>query len=162
MTPATLFLTFLICQRLSELVIAQRNTRALLAQGAREVGAAHYPFMVLMHAGWIGALVLFGWQNPVSLPWLALFALLQVGRVWILASLGRRWTTRIIVTPQPLIAKGPYRFMRHPNYALVVAEIIVAPMVLGLVWVAVVWTFLNAAMLFVRIKAENDALAPLR
>jgi methyltransferase len=162
MTPATLFLTFLICQRLSELVIAQRNTRALLAQGAREVGAAHYPFMVLMHAGWIGALVVFGWQNPVSLPWLALFALLQVGRVWILASLGRRWTTRIIVTPQPLIAKGPYRFMRHPNYALVVAEIIVAPMVLGLVWVAVVWTFLNAAMLFVRIKAENDALAPLR
>lgn len=162
MTPATLFLTFLICQRLSELVIAQRNTRALLAQGAREVGAAHYPFMVLMHAGWIGALVLFGWQNPVSLPWLALFALLQVGRVWILASLGRRWTTRIIVIPQPLIAKGPYRFMRHPNYALVVAEIIVAPMVLGLVWVAVVWTFLNAAMLFVRIKAENDALAPLR
>ncbi len=162
MTPAILFLTFLICQRLSELVIAQRNTRALLAQGAREVGAAHYPVMVLMHAGWIAALVLFGWQNPVSLPWLALFALLQVGRVWILASLGRRWTTRIIVTPQPLIAKGPYRFMRHPNYALVVAEIIVAPMVLGLVWVAVVWTFLNAAMLFVRIKAENDALAPLR
>jgi len=162
MTPAILFLTFLICQRLSELVIAQRNTRALLAQGAREVGAAHYPFMVLMHAGWIGALVVFGWQNPVSLPWLALFALLQVGRVWILASLGRRWTTRIIVTPQPLIAKGPYRFMRHPNYALVVAEIIVAPMVLGLVWVAVVWTFLNAAMLFVRIKAENAALAPLR
>ena len=162
MTPATLFLTFLICQRLSELVIAQRNTRALLAQGAREVGAAHYPVMVLMHAGWIAALVLFGWQNPVSLPWLALFALLQVGRVWILASLGRRWTTRIIVTPQPLIAKGPYRFMRHPNYALVVAEIIVAPMVLGLVWVAVIWTFLNAAMLFVRIKAENDALAPLR
>jgi methyltransferase len=162
MTPATLFLTFLICQRLSELVIARRNTRALLAQGAREVGAAHYPFMVLMHAGWIGALVIFGWQNPVSLPWLALFVLLQVGRVWILASLGRRWTTRIIVTPQPLVAKGPYRYMRHPNYALVVAEIIVAPMVLGLVWVAVVWTFLNAAMLFVRIRAENDALAPLR
>ena len=64
--------------------------------------------------------------------------------------------------PEPLVARGPFRFMRHPNYALVVAEIIVAPMVLGLVWVAALWTVLNAAMLWVRIRAEDRALAPLR
>jgi methyltransferase len=161
MTPAILFLGFIIAQRLSELVIARRNTAALLAAGATEVGAGHYPVMVLMHAGWIGALVIFGWQNPVSVPWLVAFVLLQGLRIWILATLGRRWTTRIIVSPQPLVAAGPYRYLRHPNYVLVVAEILVAPMVLGLVWVAVVWTVLNAAMLYVRIRAENAALAPL-
>lgn len=162
MTPAVLFLAFIIVQRLSELVIAKRNTARLLAQGAVEHGAGHYPVMVAMHTGWIAALVVFGWQNPVSLPWLAVFVLLQVFRVWILATLGPRWTTRIIVLPEPLVARGPFRFMRHPNYALVVAEIIVAPMVLGLVWIAVVWTVLNAAMLWVRIRAEDRALAPLR
>jgi methyltransferase len=149
-------------QRLSELVIAKRNTARLLAQGAAEHGAGHYPVMVAMHTGWIAALVVFGWDNPVSWPWLAVFVLLQVFRVWILATLGPRWTTRIIVLPKPLVARGPFRFMRHPNYALVVTEIIVAPMVLGLVWVAVLWTVLNAAMLWVRIRAEDRALAPLR
>ncbi|MCC1480878.1 isoprenylcysteine carboxyl methyltransferase family protein [Roseibaca sp. Y0-43] len=162
MTPALWFLLFIIVQRLSELVIAKRNTARLLAQGAVEHGAGHYPVMVAMHSAWIIALVVFGWNNPVSWPWLAVFALLQVFRVWILATLGPRWTTRIIVLPEPLVARGPFRFMRHPNYTLVVAEIIVAPMVLGLVWVAVVWTVLNAAMLYVRIRAENRALAPLR
>lgn len=161
MTPAILFLSFLILQRLSELVIARRNTAALMARGATEVGLRHYPVIVLMHAGWIAALVVFGWQNPVSVPWLVLFVLLQGVRVWILATLGRRWTTRIIVSSEPLVAAGPYRYLRHPNYVLVVAEIIVAPMVLGLVWVALVWTVLNAAMMYVRIRAENDALAPL-
>lgn len=162
MTPAVLFLAFIIVQRLSELVIAKRNTARLLAQGAVEHGAGHYPVMVAMHSAWIAALVVFGWQNPVSLPWLAVFVLLQVFRVWILATLGPRWTTRIIVLPEPLVARGPFRFFKHPNYVLVVAEIIVAPMVLGLVWVAVVWTVLNAAMLWVRIRAEDRALAPLR
>jgi methyltransferase len=162
MTPALWFLAFIIVQRLSELVIAKRNTARLLAQGAVEYGAGHYPVMVAMHSAWIVALVVFGWQNPVSWPWLVVFALLQLFRVWILATLGPRWTTRIIVLPQPLVARGPFRFMRHPNYALVVAELIVAPMVLGLVWVAALWTLLNAAMLYVRIRAEDRALAPLR
>lgn len=162
MTPALWFLAFIIAQRLSELVIAKRNTARLIAQGAIEHGAGHYPAMVAMHAGWIGALVVFGWNNPVSWPWLGVFAVLQLFRVWILATLGPRWTTRIIVLPEPLVARGPFRFMRHPNYALVVAEIIVAPMVLGLVWVAALWTVLNAAMLWVRIRAEDRALASLR
>jgi len=162
MTPAIWFLAFIIAQRLSELVIAKRNTARLLAQGAVQHGAAHYPAMVAMHSAWIVALVVFGWNNPVSWPWLAVFAVLQVFRLWILVTLGPRWTTRIIVLPEPLVARGPFRFMRHPNYALVVAEIIVAPMVLGLVWVAALWTVLNAAMLWVRIRAEDRALAPLR
>lgn len=162
MTPALWFLAFIIAQRLSELVIAKRNTARLLTQGATEHGAAHYPVMVTMHIAWIVALVVFGWNNPVSWPWLAVFAVLQVFRLWILVTLGPRWTTRIIVLPEPLVARGPFRFMRHPNYALVVAEIIVAPMVLGLIWVAALWTVLNAAMLWVRIRAENRALAPLR
>lgn len=162
MTPALWFLAFIIVQRLSELVIAKRNTARLLARGAVEHGAGHYPVMVAMHSAWIAALMVFGWQNPVSLPWLAVFVLLQLFRVWILATLGPRWTTRIIVLPQPLVARGPFRFMRHPNYALVVAELIVAPMVLGLVWVAALWTVLNAAMLWVRIRAEDRALASLR
>ncbi|WP_296640239.1 isoprenylcysteine carboxyl methyltransferase family protein [Roseinatronobacter sp.] len=162
MTPALWFLVFIIAQRLSELVIAKRNTTRLLAQGATEHGAAHYPAMVAMHSAWIVALVVFGWNNPVSWPWLAVFAVLQVFRLWILVTLGPRWTTRIIVLPEPLVARGPFRFMHHPNYALVVAEIIVASMVLGLVWVAALWTVLNAAMLWVRIRAEDRALAPLR
>ncbi len=161
-TATLLFLIFIIVQRLSELVIARRNTARLLSQGAYEVGAGHYPVMVAMHSAWIGCLLVFGHDEVVSTEWLALFALLQVARVWILWTLGPRWTTRIIVLEQPLVVRGPFRFVRHPNYMLVVAEIIVAPMVLGLVWVAVVFTVLNAAMLWVRIGAEERALAPLR
>lgn len=156
------FLTFLIMQRLSELAIAKRNTAALLKQGAYEVGASHYPAMVAMHSLWIACLLFFGFDQGVSYGWLAVFAALQALRIWILVSLGPRWTTRIIILPKPLVAKGPFKYLRHPNYTLVVAEIIVAPMVLGLVWVAAVFTVLNAAMLWVRIGAEDKALAPLR
>ena len=159
---AALFLAFLVVQRLSELVIAKRNTARLLARGAYEVGAEHYPFMVSMHTAWVLALIVFGFDNPVHFGWLAVFVVLQGFRVWILTSLGGRWTTRIIVLEEPLVAKGPFRFIPHPNYTLVVCENIVAPMVLGLVWVAALFTVLNAAMLYVRIRAENAALAPLR
>jgi methyltransferase len=156
------FLAFIIAQRLSELVIARRNTARLLAAGAVEVGASHYPVMVAMHSLWIACLVMFGYDQPVSPGWLVAFVALQGLRVWILATLGKRWTTRVIVLPEPLVVRGPFRYLRHPNYTLVVAEIIVAPMVLGLVWVAVVFTALNAAMLWVRIRVEDRALASLR
>ncbi len=163
MTLATfLFLAFLIVQRLSELVIARRNTVRLLAQGAHEVGASHYPYMVAMHSAWIAALVIFGWNSSVEFFWLFVFVILQVFRVWILVTLGPRWTTRIIVLAQPLVRKGPFKYLSHPNYTLVVAEIFVAPMVLGLIWVALVFMLLNAAMLTVRIRSENAALAPFR
>ncbi|RYH01807.1 hypothetical protein EU805_11465 [Salipiger sp. IMCC34102] len=162
MTGAILFLAFLILQRLSELVIAHRNTARLMAEGAREVGAGHYPVMVALHASWVVALVIFGWDEPLRYGWLAAYVILQVLRVWILATLGRRWTTRIIVTDTPLVATGPFRYIPHPNYTLVVAEIIVAPMVLGLTWVALVWTVLNAAMLYHRIRVEDAAIRPSR
>jgi len=161
-TATLLFLGFIIVQRLSELVIARRNTARLLQRGAYEVGAAHYPVMVSMHSAWIAALVIFGYDETVAFSWLAMFALLQILRVWILVSLGSRWTTRIIILEEPLVIRGPFRYFAHPNYMLVVAEIIVAPMVLGLVWVALVFTVLNAAMLWVRIGVEHKALAPLR
>lgn len=157
--PAALaFMAFLLLQRGGELLLARRNTRRLLARGAVEHGAGHYPFMVAMHAAWLLAICALGWSNPVSSGWLALFVLLQLMRVWVLATLGERWTTRIIVLNAPLVAKGPYRWMSHPNYAVVVAEVIVAPMVLGLGQVALVFTVLNAAMLWVRIRAEARAL----
>ena len=161
-TGALLFLGFIVIQRLFELAISKANTKRLLARGAFEVGANHYPAMVAMHSAWIICLVVFGYNQPISLFWLALFALLQLFRVWILASLGSRWTTRIIILEEPLVTRGPFKFIRHPNYTLVVAEIIVAPMVLGLWWVAVLFTVLNTAMLWVRIGAEERALSPLR
>jgi len=161
-TPALLFLGFIIVQRLSELVIAQRNTKRLLDKGAVEYGASHYPVMVSLHTAWILCLVFFGLNQPISYIWLALFVFLQVCRVWILASLGERWTTRIIVLNEPLVKAGPFSFLRHPNYVLVVLEIIAAPMVLGLTWVAVLFTVLNAAMLYVRISVEEGALKHLR
>lgn len=162
MTGALAFLAFLIVQRLAELALARRNTAALLARGAVEHAAGHYPLIVALHGAWILTLVALGWNAPLHLGWLGVFVLLQVFRVWILASLGARWTTRIIVLNAPLVARGPFRLMRHPNYALVVAEIAVAPLVLGLPWVALVFSILNAAMLTVRIRAENAALAHLR
>lgn len=161
-TGALLFLIFIVVQRLSELAISKANTKRLLERGAYEVGANHYPAMVAMHSAWIVCLVVFGYTQPISMFWLVLFAILQAFRVWILASLGSRWTTRIIILEEPLVVRGPFKFIRHPNYTLVVAEIIVAPMVLGLWWVAALFTVLNAAMLYVRIGAEEKALSPLR
>lgn len=157
-----LFLGFIVLQRLSELAIAKRNTARLLNQGAHEVGAQHYPVMVAMHSTWIACLLILGYDETVAYGWLALFVVLQGFRLWILGTLGARWTTRIIILPEPLVVGGPFKYARHPNYMLVVAEIIVAPMVLGLTWVAVVFTVLNAAMLWVRIGVEERALAPLR
>ncbi|WP_421760020.1 isoprenylcysteine carboxyl methyltransferase family protein [Devosia sp.] len=157
--PALLFIGFVILQRLGELWLARRNTARLMARGAREVGAEHYPLIVALHASWIAALLIFGWQAEVSLVWLAVYAVLQAFRVWILASLGARWTTRIIILDEPLVRRGPYKFVSHPNYMLVVAEIFVTPMVLGLIWVAVLFTVLNGAMLALRISKESAALA---
>ena len=159
---AGLFLAFLVVQRLGELVLARRNTARLMARGAVEHGAAHYPLIVALHAAWLAAMVILGHGHAVSLAWLAIFVVLQLLRVWILASLGARWTTRIIVLDEPLVRRGPFAVIPHPNYTLVVAEIAVAPLVLGLPWVAMVFSVLNALVLTIRIRAENRALAPLR
>lgn len=160
---AVLLLGFVTLQRLGELVIARRNTRRLLARGAREVGAAHYPLIVALHAAWLAGLWWLGRDEPLDQPWLLAYAGLQVLRGWVLASLGERWTTRILVVPgETLVRRGPYRFIPHPNYAVVIGEIAVLPLVLGLGWYALVFSGLNAAVLFVRIRAENRALTAVR
>ncbi len=159
-TGAALFIAFLVVQRLSELAIARRNTARLLAEGAREVAPGHYPLIVALHTAWLLSIVWFGYDQQIILGWLVVFVVLQGLRLWILGTLGRRWTTRIIVTDEPLVAEGPFRYLRHPNYTLVVAEIFVAPMVLGLTGVALAFTVLNALVLFIRIRAEDGALRP--
>jgi methyltransferase len=163
MTLATLVLALVTAQRLGELVLARRNTRRLLAQGAYEVGAGHYPIVVALHAAWLGSLWLLAWDAPVDPSWLAVYIVLQALRLWVLASLGPRWTTRIIVLPgAPLVRSGPYRFLAHPNYVVVTAEVAVLPLVFGLPWYSLAFSVLNAAVLAVRIRTENAALAPLR
>ena len=155
-----LIVAVIAVQRLGELVLARRNTRRLLAQGGREHGAGHYPVIILLHVSWLAALLVFiPPQTPPDLLWLAILIALQAARIWVIASLGGRWTTRIIVMPQAtLVARGPYRWMRHPNYAVVAAEIVALPMVFGAFWIALVFTLLNGAVLAWRIREEDRAL----
>ncbi len=159
MSLAVLVLALVTLQRLAELVLARRNTARLLAQGAIEVAPGHYPLLVLMHAAWLAGLWYWGHAAEVALGWLGLFILLQLLRVWVIMSLGPRWTTRIIVLPgAPLVQAGPYRYVSHPNYWVVAAEILVLPLAFGLAWFGLLFTALNAAVLTVRIRAENGAL----
>jgi methyltransferase len=157
---ATVILALVTLQRLGELVLARHNTKALLARGGVEVGARHYPLIVAVHAAWLIALWVFGRDHEVDLVALALFIVLQGLRVWVLATLGARWTTRIIVLPgEKPVATGPYRYLSHPNYAVVAGEIAVLPLALHLPVVAVLFTILNAIVLAIRIRAETRALA---
>lgn len=156
-------LVLVTAERLAELALAKSNTRRLLAQGAREHASGHYPLIVALHAAWVATLWWLAPSRPVDGFWLALFVLLEVGRVWVLTSLGRRWTTRIIILPgAPLVQRGPYRFIDHPNYAVVVAEIAVLPLAFGLWRTAFVFSVLNAGLLAVRIREENRALGEAR
>jgi methyltransferase len=156
-----IILLLVAAQRLLELLLARRNTARLLAQGAQEAGAGHYPFFVLLHGGWL--ITLFA-VVPVDAridPWLlALFVLLQMGRLWVIATLGRFWTTRIITLPgAPLVRRGPFRWVRHPNYLVVAGELAVLPLVFGEVWVAVVFSLLNIPLTLHRIRVEEAALS---
>jgi methyltransferase len=158
-----LILVLVTAERLAELALARSNTKRLLAQGAREHASGHYPLIVALHAAWLGTLWWLAPSRPVDSFWLALFVLLEAGRIWVLTSLGRRWTTRIIILPgAPLIQRGPYRFIDHPNYAVVVAEIAVLPLAFGLWRTAFVFSLLNAGLLAVRIREENRALGEAR
>lgn len=152
-------LALVTAQRLGELALARRNTRRLLARGGVETGAAHYPLIVGLHAAWLAGLWALGWDLRVGAAWLALYPGLQVLRLWTLASLGDRWTTRVLTVPgEPLVRRGPYRFVSHPNYLVVVGEIAVLPLVFGLPLYALVFSLANASLLAVRIAAENAAL----
>lgn len=159
MWPAIAILGFVTLQRLSELPVAQANTRRLLAAGALEVAPGHYPLIVAVHALWLAALWLQALGRPIHLGFLALFVVLQGLRVWTLRTLGARWTTRIIVVPgEQLVASGPYKYVSHPNYLVVIGEIAVLPLVFGLWPTAVMFSVLNAIVLVIRVRAEGRAL----
>ena len=151
-------------QRVAELQYAKRNAARLLAAGGVEVGAGHYPLFFLIQGGWLVALlVLTPVDAAVSWPLLALFIVLQAGRVWVIATLGRFWTTRIITLAEaPLITGGPYRWVRHPNYLVVAAEILVLPLIFGQVWIAIAAGAATALLLRHRIAVEDRALAERR
>ena len=157
--PHVAILAFVTLQRLVELPIARANSRRLLAAGGHEVGAGHYPWIVALHAGWLASLWWLAPGRPIDLLLLGLFGLVELARIWVLQSLGPRWTTRIIVVPgEKLVARGPYRFLRHPNYVVVAAEIALLPLVFGLWQLAIAFSILNALLMVVRISAENGAL----
>jgi methyltransferase len=159
-TTAAIILALVTLQRLGELALSRRNTSRLIERGAIEVGARHYPLLVVLHAAWLIGLWIFGWDQPVNWPALAGFGVLQGLRLWVLLSLGSRWTTRIIVLPgAPLIASGPYRYVSHPNYAIVAGEIALLPLALNLPWLALLFSVLNAIALAIRIRTEVRALA---
>jgi methyltransferase len=159
---AAIILVIVTLQRLGELALSRRNTSRLLARGAIEVGAGHYPLLVVLHAAWLLALWIFGWDHGVNWLLLGAFAVLQGLRLWVLASLGSRWTTRIIVLPgAPLITSGPYRYVSHPNYVIVAGEIALLPLALNLPWLALLFSLLIGIALVVRIRTEARALADL-
>ncbi|HEX4182237.1 MAG TPA: isoprenylcysteine carboxylmethyltransferase family protein [Caulobacteraceae bacterium] len=162
--PILWILALVAAQRLSELWLAEANTRQLKAHGAREVGARHYPLFILLHGSWLAALLLTTrWTTQPHWGLIGVFALMQFGRFWVVMTLGPFWTTRIITLDgAPLVRRGPYRWVRHPNYWVVSIEIAALPLAFGDWPVAVVWTVLNAALLRYRIKIEEQALAARR
>lgn len=151
---------YVIVQRLAELVYANANTRRLLAEGGREFGQKHYPLFIVLHGGWLLAIALLAQPsaNPSAIL-LCVFIASQALRFWILASIGRWWTTRIISAPHfPRVKKGPYRFTPHPNYTVVVIEIALLPLLLGAPIVALAFSIANAMLLFWRIRVEAKVL----
>lgn len=161
MTVALAIVILVIAQRLAELAIAHRNTKALLAAGAVEHGAGHYPVIVLLHTAWLAAMLWTALQVPtVNHALIAVFLVLQGGRVWVLMTLGKYWTTRIITVPDaPLVRTGPFRFVRHPNYLVVALEIVVLPLAFGQFLMALGFGLGNLAVLAWRIRAEERANA---
>ena len=157
-------LGLVLLQRLVELVWARRNTVRLRRLGAVEADAEGHPYFVLSHAGWLVSLAFFvpAATSPVW-PLLGFFALLQLGRLWVISSLGHHWTTRILTLPgAPLVQTGPFRWLRHPNYLLVIAEIVVLPLAFGAVPIAVSFSTVNLMLIVRRIRIEERVLAPRR
>ena len=159
MSWLTLVLVLVALQRLGELVWSRRNERSLREAGAIEVGAVHYPLLVLLHTGWLVAMLVLVPLETVPDPWLlSAYLGVQGLRLWTMASLGRFWTTRILT----LADRGPYRWIRHPNYLVVIAEVALLPLAFGAVGIALIFSAANLILLVIRIRAEDAALAPRR
>jgi methyltransferase len=162
-----LAVTLVAVQRLFELVLARGNERRARARGAVEWGKDHYPFIVALHALWLVSTLIEGLLRGPDLPgfWpipLAVFLLVQPLRYWAIFSLGERWNTKILLLPsaKPL-RRGPYKYLNHPNYVVVVVEILTFPLIFGAWITALVFTVLNAVLLSVRIREENRALTEI-
>lgn len=160
----SIVISIVISQRLIELFVAKRNEKWMLGQGAFEVGAAHYPIMVTMHISFFISLlaevvVLGRMLSPFWILLLGIFLLTQTARIWCLLLLGKFWNTKIIILPgAAVVRRGPYRWLRHPNYLIVGIELLVLPLLFGAYFTAVLYSLLNVWMLSVRIPAEEKAL----
>ena len=153
-------LVLVILQRTGELILAGANTRRLLRLGAIEIDRRGYKWFVALHAAWLSALAAtVPAAAPPRWPLLVAFILLQAGRVWVIASLGRRWTTRLIVLPEaPSVTRGPYRWLSHPNYLIVAGEIAILPLAFDALAIAVGFSACNALLLLRRVRLEQAAL----
>lgn len=165
LSPYALLVALVAAERLAELVVARRNAAWSRRRGGTEYGRGHYPVMVLLHTGLLaGCLAETAWGDrpfvpALGWPMLALALAAQALRWWCVGTLGPRWNTRVIVVPGlPLVAAGPYRLLRHPNYLAVVAEGIALPLVHGAWLTATAFTLLNVPLLAVRLRCENRAL----
>lgn len=166
MLPYTLLILAVAGERLVELVVSKRHARWALARGGREYGRGHYPYMVALHTALLAGCLAEVWLlDRPFLPWLgwpmlALVLASQALRWWCVTTLGPRWNTLVIVVPGlPLVDRGPYRWLRHPNYLAVVVEGIALPLVHTAWLTALIFTLLNFAVLAVRIRVEDRALA---
>ena len=164
MSPLYIVLFLVVLQRVAELLYSARNTRRLRERGGIEIGAAQYPFFIVLHGAWLASMAIFIPASTMPNWWLiGLYAALQPLRLWTIASLGPYWTTRIINVPgAPLVRNGPYKFFRHPNYVVVCAEIFILPFAFGAAEIAILFSFLNAALLSWRIRTEERALLARR
>jgi len=158
--PAQAIVLAVAALRLGELALARANDRRLRAAGAVEHGAGHYPLFVLLHTAWLTALFLLAPADTApSLGWLALFATAMALRLSAIASLGRRWSTRVLVLPDaPLVARGPYRWLRHPNYLAVAIELFALGFALNVPLLGLLFGALNLPLLALRIRVEDRAL----
>lgn len=158
------FICMIVIQRGVELIIAKRNERQLKKNGAIEFGAGHYPWMVLLHTGFLTVLIIevITLNRELSsfwILWLILFVLAQMGRLWVIQTLGKHWNTKIIVLPNSeVIVKGPYKYVRHPNYLIVATEILIISLLFNAFITAIIFSLLNAWMMSIRIPLEEEAL----
>jgi methyltransferase len=157
-----LFISFIILLRIGELILSKRNERWLIRNGAVEFGDKHYPFVVSLHILFFFSLIVEYSQqltSAYSLLLIIIYVLIIALKAWVILSLGKFWNTKIYHIPNmPLIEKGPYKYFKHPNYAIVIAEIAIIPLAFHLYYTAIAFTLLNMLMLFIRIREENKVL----